>query len=153
MVCEALNHALQGQTHERVVQKHHQRTFWRLKADGIHGVKLDANPRMPHSKCLKVSFGQSRQIAGNFDPDELAKSGKNTHGQSPAFPTTVVHKRRARTQFHRQPVQGLQRQSRIDPLILHGIGYPKLRLAGFIADFPRKECRQAVSTIKRPLDD
>ncbi len=75
MVREALNHALQGQTYERVVQKHHQRTFGRLKTDGIHGVNLDANPRMPHSKCLKVSFGQSRQLAGHFDSDKLAKSG------------------------------------------------------------------------------
>lgn len=153
MVREALNHALQSQTHERVVQKHHQRTLWRLKSDRIHGLKLDANPRMPQSECLKVSFGQGRQIAGHFDSDQLAKSSQDTHGQSPTFPTTVVHKRRVRTQLRRQPVQDLQRQSRIDPLILHSIGYPKLRLAGFMPDFLRKECRQTVSTIKRPLGD
>jgi len=60
MVCEALNHALQGQTDKRVVQKHHQRTFWRLKADGIHRLDLETNFRMPQSERLKVSFGQRR---------------------------------------------------------------------------------------------
>lgn len=60
MVCEALNHALQGQTHERVVQKHHQRTFWRLKADRIHRLDLETNFRMPQPEHLKVSFGQRR---------------------------------------------------------------------------------------------
>jgi hypothetical protein len=151
MVCKALDHTLQGQPHERVVEKHHQRTFRRLKPGRIHGLDLDANSRMPLSKRLKISPRQRRQIAGHFDSDQLAKSGKDSHGQSPAFPATVVHESGIGMQPHRQALQDIQCQPRVDPLILNRIGQSKPGLTLLTPNFPRKECRQAMASIKRPL--
>jgi hypothetical protein len=122
MVCKALDHTLQGQPHERVVEKHHQRTFRRLKPGRIHGLDLDANSRMPRSKRLEISPSQRRQIAGHFDSDQVAKSGKDTHGQSSAFPATVIHEGCVGMQPHRQAFQDIQCQSRVNPLILNRIG-------------------------------
>ncbi|MEN9776539.1 MAG: hypothetical protein RJB04_294 [Verrucomicrobiota bacterium] len=151
MVCEALDHSLQGQPDERVVEKHHQWTFRRLKPGRIQGLDLDANSRMPRSKRLKISPSQRRQIAGHFDSDQLAKSGKDAHSQSSAFATTVVHEGCVGMQPHRQAFQDIQCQSRVNPLILNRIGPSKPRLALLMPNFPRKECRQAMASIKRPL--
>ena len=148
---EALDHTLQSQPHERVVQKDHQRTFWRLKPSRIHCLDLEVDSWMPQSERFKVLPGQRRQIAGHLNSDQLSKAGEDANGQSPAFPATVVHECRVRTQPHRQPFQDIQCQHRVDPLILNRIGQSKPGLAFLMPNFPRKERRQSMASIKRPL--